>query len=159
MDDKIIVSNSAVLKDKYGSSGVTKIEKAVERLISADSKRGIKSRFVYLDRPAQMKSFRGNAVDDPDQAFYENYACDSPRNYSKYCNERLAKAVDQQSQEIDPKKRQLLVHDILKQLEVEAARPMLDWRLDFFTVWPHVKNLVPHNLYNFSRFQDVWRDK
>ena len=26
--------------------------------------------------------------------------------------------------------------------------------------WPHVKNLVPHhNVYNFGRMQDVWRDK
>jgi hypothetical protein len=27
-------------------------------------------------------------------------------------------------------------------------------------VWPHVKNLVPHdNIYNFGRMADVWRDK
>ena len=77
MDDKIIVSNSAVLKDKYGSSGVTKIEKAVERLIAADSKRGIKSRLVYLDRPAQMKSFRGNAVDDPGNPRQNKQAIDA----------------------------------------------------------------------------------
>ena len=101
----------------------------------------------------------GIGPDDPDANFYENYACGSPRNYTKYCNERLAKAVDQQSQEIDPKKRLALVHDILKQLELEAARPMLDWRLDYFTVWPHVKNLIPHqSIYNFGRMQEVWRD-
>ena len=28
-------------------------------------------------------------------------------------------------------------------LEQAAVRPALDWRLDYFTVWPHVKNLVP----------------
>src|SRR3989442_6142010 len=27
---------------------------------------------------------------------------------------------------------------------IPAIRPVLDWRLDYFTVWPHVKNLVPH---------------
>ena len=36
---------------------------------------------------------------------------------------------------------------------------MLSWRLDYFTVWPHVKNLVPHqSIFNFGRFQEVWRD-
>jgi peptide/nickel transport system substrate-binding protein len=102
----------------------------------------------------------GIGPDDADANFYENYACSSPRNYTKYCNERLAKAVDEQSQEIDPKKRLVKVHDILKQLEADAARPMLDWRIDYFTVWPHVKNLIPHqSMYNFGRMQEVWRDR
>ena len=65
MHDKIIVSNKAALTAKYGSTGVAKIEKAIRRLISADAKRGIKSRLVYLDKKAAMKSFRGKAVDDP----------------------------------------------------------------------------------------------
>jgi peptide/nickel transport system substrate-binding protein len=101
----------------------------------------------------------GIGPDDPDANFYENYACGSPRNYTKYCNEQLGKLVDQQSQETDAKKRLALVHDIQKQLEADAARPLLDWRLDYFTVWPHVKNLVPHqSIYNFGRMQEVWRD-
>jgi peptide/nickel transport system substrate-binding protein len=102
----------------------------------------------------------GIGPDDPDANFYENYACGSPRNYTKYCNEALATLVDRQSQEVDPKKRLAQVHDILKRLEMDAARPMLDWRLDYFTVWPHVKNLIPHqSLYNFGRMQEVWRDR
>jgi peptide/nickel transport system substrate-binding protein len=102
----------------------------------------------------------GIGVDEPDANFYENYACGSPRNYSFYCNEEVAKMVDQQSQELDPKKRQQLVATIQKKLEADAARPMLDWRLDYFTVWPHVKNLVPHhNIYNFGRMQEVWTTK
>src|ERR1051326_8456317 len=28
----------------------------------------------------------GSGVDDPDQQFYENYACGSARNYTRYCN-------------------------------------------------------------------------
>src|SRR5262249_57600024 len=47
----------------------------------------------------------GIGPDDPDANFYENYACGSPRNYTKYCNEQIVKAVDDQSQELDPKKR------------------------------------------------------
>jgi peptide/nickel transport system substrate-binding protein len=70
------------------------------------------------------------------------------------------KLIDQQSQETDAKKRLALVHAVQKKLEDEAARPMLNWRLDYFTVWPHVKNLVPHqSLYNVGRMQEVWRDK
>src|SRR5262245_6199632 len=78
----------------------------------------------------------GIGPDEPDANFYENYACSSPRNYTKYCNEQLVKAVDDQSQEIDAKKRLAIVQEIQKRLEAEAARPMLDWRLDYFVVWP-----------------------
>ena len=39
----------------------------------------------------------GSGVDDPDQQFYENYACGSPRNYSGYCNPELDKKFDEQS--------------------------------------------------------------
>jgi peptide/nickel transport system substrate-binding protein len=102
----------------------------------------------------------GIGPDDPDANFYENYGCTSPRNYSFYCNEAVSQMVDQQSQEVDPRKRLAMVHAIQKKLEEEAARPMLNWRLDYFTVWPHVKNLVPHqSIYNFGRMQEVWSDK
>jgi peptide/nickel transport system substrate-binding protein len=102
----------------------------------------------------------GIGPDDPDANFYENYACGSPRNYSAYCSEQVMKMIDEQSQELDPKKRLTMVHAIQKKLEDEAARPMLAWRLDYFTVWPHVKGLVPHHsIYNFGRMQDVWIDR
>ena len=39
----------------------------------------------------------GIGVDDPDQSFYENYACESERNYTQYCNKDLEKLFDQQS--------------------------------------------------------------
>ena len=75
----------------------------------------------------------GIGPDDPDANFYENFACGSPRNYSFYCNEEAMKLIDQQSQELDAKKRLALVHAVQKKLEEDAARPMLDWRLDYFT--------------------------
>jgi peptide/nickel transport system substrate-binding protein len=102
----------------------------------------------------------GIGPDDPDANFYENYGCGSPRNYSQYCSEEVMKMVDAQSQELDAKKRLAMVHAIQKKLEADAARPMLAWRIDYFTVWPHVKNLVPHqSIYNFGRMQEVWSDK
>jgi peptide/nickel transport system substrate-binding protein len=102
----------------------------------------------------------GLGVDDPDANFYENYACGSPRNYSQYCNETVMKMIDQQSQELNPQKRIELLAALQKKLEEDAARPILDWKLDYFTVWPHVHNMIPHNnIYNFGRMTDVWRDK
>jgi peptide/nickel transport system substrate-binding protein len=101
----------------------------------------------------------GLGPDDPDANFYENYACGSPRNYSKYCDEQVMKMIERQSQELDAKKRLAQVWAIQKKLEEDAARPILGWRLDYLTVWPHVKNFVPHqSIYNFGRMQEVWRD-
>ena len=102
----------------------------------------------------------GLGIDDPDGNFYENFACGSPRNYTHYCDERVMQMFDRQSQELDGKKRSALVWDIQRKLEEDAARPTMGWRLDYFTQWPHVKNLVPHhNIYNFGRLQDVWMDR
>jgi peptide/nickel transport system substrate-binding protein len=102
----------------------------------------------------------GLGIDDPDGNFYENYACGSPRNYTDYCDEQVMKMIDEQSQELDVKKRMGLVSSIQKKLEEDGARPIMGWRLDYFPMWPHVKNLVPHhNIYNYGRMQEVWLDK
>jgi peptide/nickel transport system substrate-binding protein len=102
----------------------------------------------------------GLGIDDPDANFYENYACGSPRNYSHYCNEQVGRMIDLQSQEVNPQKRFEMVMALQKKLEEEAPRPILDWRLDHFSHWPYVHNMIPHNdIYNFGRMQDVWRDK
>jgi peptide/nickel transport system substrate-binding protein len=112
-------------------------------------------------RDYQMGSnLTGIGPDDPDANFYENYACGSPRNYTDYCDEQVMKLIDQQSQEVDPKKRLALVWEIQKKLEEDAARPVMGWRLDYFPMWKHVKNLVPHqSIYNYGRMQEVWLDK
>jgi len=102
----------------------------------------------------------GLGIDDPDANFYENYACGSPRNYSQYCNEQVGKLIDQQSQEVNAQKRLAMVLALQKKVEDDAARPILDWKLDYFSNWPYVHNMIPHNdIYNFGRMQDVWRDK
>src|SRR5262249_30825743 len=38
----------------------------------------------------------GIEPDDPDANFYEYFACGSPRNYSGYCDERIARLIEQQ---------------------------------------------------------------
>ena len=51
----------------------------------------------------------GNGIDDPDQTFYENFACKSGRNYTGYCNPEIEKMFDKQSAESDPAKRLAIV--------------------------------------------------
>lgn len=77
MDDKIIVSNRSALTAKYMTTGVAKIKAAIATLIAADEKRGIKSRFIYLDDAAAMKRFRGRAVSDPKSARENKEAIDA----------------------------------------------------------------------------------
>jgi len=102
----------------------------------------------------------GIEPDDPDANFYENYGCGSPRNYPRYCDDEISRLIDQQSQELDPAKRLALVQVIQRKLEEAAVRPVLGWRLDYYTVWPYVKNLVPHqSIYSWGRVQEVWLDK
>jgi peptide/nickel transport system substrate-binding protein len=102
----------------------------------------------------------GVVIDDPDVNYYENYGCGSVRNYTGYCNEQITRLIDQQSQELDPKRRLALVREIQRRFEEEAVRPIMGWRLDYFARWPHVRDLVPHNSnYSFGRMQNVWLDR
>jgi peptide/nickel transport system substrate-binding protein len=103
----------------------------------------------------------GNAVDDPDQSFYENYSCNSERNYTNYCNKDIEKLFDQQSQETDVAKRKKLVWDIDKKLQEDVARPII-FHGRQGTCWqPYVKNItiMSNSSYNGYRYEDVWLDK
>ena len=103
----------------------------------------------------------GNGIDDPDQAFYENYACGSERNYTHYCNKDLEKLFDQQSAETDLAKRKKLVWDIDKKIQEDVARPIL-FHARTGTCWkPYVKNMtiMSNSAYNGYRYEDVWLDK
>ena len=44
----------------------------------------------------------GNGIDDPDQTFFENYACGSENNYDGYCNPEIDKLFERQSMEGRP---------------------------------------------------------
>jgi peptide/nickel transport system substrate-binding protein len=103
----------------------------------------------------------GNGIDDPDQAFYENYACDSESNYDGYCNPEIDKLFDRQSIEADQDKRRKMVWDIERRLAEDVARPVL-YHNRSGTCWhPYVKNYVPmvNSIYNGLRMEDVWLDK
>jgi len=103
----------------------------------------------------------GNAVDDPDQSFYENYSCHSERNYTGYCNPEIEKLFDQQSQETDVAKRKKLVWEIDKKLQDDVARPII-YHGRTGTCWqPYVKGVtvMVNSSYNGYRYEDVWLDK
>jgi len=102
----------------------------------------------------------GIGPDDPDANFYENFKCGSPRNYSAYCSEEIDSLIEKQSQTADEKKRQQIVQEIDKRLQLDGARLMLGWSKEYVVMWPYVKNLVPHqSIYNYGRMQEVWLDK
>ena len=103
----------------------------------------------------------GNAVDDPDQAFYETFACRSERNYSRYCNPEIERMFEAQSTELDVDKRRKLAWDIDMKLLADAARPPLVWNRAATCWQPYVKGYVPqiNSSYNGFRFEDVWLDR
>ena len=101
-------------------------------------------------------SLSGSAVDDPDNQFYENYSCRSPRNYTG-CNPELDALIDRQSAESDPARRKELVWQIERKLIEDAVRPII-----FFmrqgTCWqPEVKGLTlrDNSIFNSWRMEDV----
>jgi peptide/nickel transport system substrate-binding protein len=103
----------------------------------------------------------GNAVDDPDQNLYENYACGSERNYTQYCNRDLERRFEEQSMETDPGKRQRIVWEIEAKLAEDMARPIILHRRGA-TCWrPTVKDftVMVNSSYNGYRFEDVWLDR
>ena len=103
----------------------------------------------------------GSGVDDPDQQFYENYACGSQRNYSGYCNRELDKLFDEQSAMSDQDKRKKLVWEIDKKLQEDGARPIIFHNIGATCMQPQVKGLtvMVNSIYNGARFDDLWLDQ
>lgn len=103
----------------------------------------------------------GAGIDDPDQSFFENYACGSENNPDGYCNPEMDKLFDRQSTEIDQEKRKQLVWEIERRLVEDVARPVL-YHNRSGTCWaPYVKGYVPmvNSIYNGMRWEAVWLDK
>jgi peptide/nickel transport system substrate-binding protein len=102
-----------------------------------------------------------SGVDDPDQQFYENYACGSERNYTGYCNPELQQLFDRQSAESDPEKRKRLVWEIDKKLQDDVARPIIYHRRGGTCWQPQVKGmtLMVNSQINGWSMEDVWLDQ
>jgi peptide/nickel transport system substrate-binding protein len=100
-------------------------------------------------------------VDDPDQQFYESFACDSDRNFTGYCNRQLEELFHRQSREPDQETRKQLVWDIDSQLQEDGARPVI-FHTRGATCWqPRVQGLTTmvNSMYNGWRMEDVWLKK
>jgi peptide/nickel transport system substrate-binding protein len=103
----------------------------------------------------------GSSIDDPDQQFYENYYCGSPRNYDGYCNKKIDQLIDQQSAEMNQIKRQKLVWEIDSRLQEDAARPII-MHNKAATCWHSYVNgitLMVNSSYNGWRMEEWWIDK
>ena len=101
-----------------------------------------------------------SAVDDPDQQFYENYVCNSERNYTGYCSPEVDKLVDQQSAESDKEKRKQLVWEIERRLAQDGARPVIFYPRQATCRHPQVKGMtmMVNSIYNGYRYEDLWLD-
>jgi peptide/nickel transport system substrate-binding protein len=108
---------------------------------------------------AQAGTFK--AVDDPDQTFYETYACGSENNPDGYCNPDIDKLIDRQSIESDQEKRKRLVWEIERRLAEDGARPIIYHTRAATCRQPYVKSFVSmvNSVYNGWRFEDVWLDR
>jgi peptide/nickel transport system substrate-binding protein len=102
-----------------------------------------------------------SGVDDPDQQFYQNYACGSDLNVTGYCNRDMEQLFDRQSMEADQQKRKQLVWDIDRRLQEEGARPIIFYYDAATCRQPYVKGLtiMVNSIYNGWRMEDVWLDK
>jgi peptide/nickel transport system substrate-binding protein len=101
------------------------------------------------------------AVDDPDVAFYENYKCGSPRNYTNYCNPEVDKLIDRQSAEANIERRKKLVWDLERKLIEDDARPILFYTRAANCRQPYLKGLTTmvNSIYNGWRFDEIWLEQ
>jgi peptide/nickel transport system substrate-binding protein len=101
------------------------------------------------------------SVDDPDQTFYETYACGAENNPDGYCNPEVDQLIDRQSMEFDQEKRKKLVWEIERKLAEDGARPIIFHSRAATCRQPYVKGLVSmvNSVYNGWRFEDLWLDK
>lgn len=60
--DKVILTNSKALKNKYGASGLNAIRASLTALVVADKARGLQTQVVLLDDPVGMKKLSAPAV-------------------------------------------------------------------------------------------------
>lgn len=102
-----------------------------------------------------------NGLDDPDQQFYENFACGAERNYTGYCNAEVDKLIDQQSSEADIEKRKKTVWEIERRLAEDAARPAIFYPVSAACWQPYFKGhtMMVNGNYNGWRLEDAWLDK
>jgi peptide/nickel transport system substrate-binding protein len=101
------------------------------------------------------------SIDDPDQTFYETYACGAENNPDGYCNPKIDELIDRQSTEFDQEKRKQQVWEIERGLAADGARPIIYHTRSASCRQPYVKGFdsMVNSVYNGWRFEDLWLDK
>jgi peptide/nickel transport system substrate-binding protein len=104
---------------------------------------------------------RGQAMDDPDVAFYESFSCNSRSNVDGYCNQEMEALFEKQSATVDPAARKRLVKEIDRKLQMDAVRPTITFAALPYCRRPYVKGYVPsmNSQYSNLRMENVWLDK
>ena len=100
-------------------------------------------------------------LDEPDQKFYETYACGAARNYTGYCDQETDTLIDRQSMEPNADKRRELVWQIERRLAEDASRPVLLYSRFATCKEPYVKGLttMTNSRFNGWRMEDLWLDR
>ena len=103
----------------------------------------------------------GSAIDDPDVVLYENFKCESIRNYNKYCSREVEAKIEEQAATTDPVKRKQLVQALDLQLLQDAARVAVYHSTSSACWHPYVKGYLrsKNGIYTHHRMEDVWLDK
>jgi peptide/nickel transport system substrate-binding protein len=98
---------------------------------------------------------------DPDPILRVFYACGASINWDGYCNPKVDKLIDAQSQEGDPTRRKQILWQIEQQLAADDARPIIFYTKGGTCMEPWVKNLtiMENSIFNGWRMEDVWLDK
>ena len=81
--DKIIVTNSVALINKYGSAGLKKIQAAIKKLIAADKKRLFITELIFMDDAAAMKKVKSRHVKSSADEQENKNAIDDLYNFIK----------------------------------------------------------------------------
>ncbi|MGZ5141323.1 MAG: ABC transporter substrate-binding protein, partial [Burkholderiales bacterium] len=104
---------------------------------------------------------RGQAMDDPDVAFYESYSCNSRSNVDGYCNKEMEALFEKQSAMVDQAARKRLVKEIDRKLQMDTVRPTITFAALPYCRRPYVKGYVPsmNSQYSNLRMEEVWLDK
>jgi hypothetical protein len=76
MADKLILTNAAVLRRKYGAAGVTAVKAAITGLIAADRRRGLVTRLIDISGATAMRRLSAPPVLDPTSAAQNKLAID-----------------------------------------------------------------------------------
>lgn len=116
---------------------------------------------LYTKNYSVALNLAGAGVDDPDGVLKMGFQCDSPSNFTKYCNPEVDKLLDEQAQELDEAKRRAIVWKIERILVEDVVRPII-YHGNQGTCWqPYLKGHVQpvNSIYNSWRFDQVWLDK